>query len=122
MNSPGTKRAQKASSRPVSSAGDRKRDQRVAALEALQVIPGVGRSIAADLYSLGIGSVGDLKNKDPEQLFQEFEARVGAHVDRCVLYTFRCAVYYASHKRHDPALLCWWHWKDRPSPPIPAKR
>jgi hypothetical protein len=28
------------------------------------------------------------------------------------LYTFRCAVYYASTKRHDPQLLKWWMWSD----------
>ena len=35
------------------------------------------------------------------------------HQDRCVLYAFRCAVYYASHTTHDPNLLKWWNWKDR---------
>jgi hypothetical protein len=34
-------------------------------------------------------------------------------VDRCVLYVFRCAVYYANNKTHDPELLKWWNWKDR---------
>jgi hypothetical protein len=34
-------------------------------------------------------------------------------VDRCLLYVFRCAVYFASHKKHDPKLLLWWNWKDR---------
>jgi hypothetical protein len=29
-----------------------------------------------------------------------------------VLYTFRCAVYFASNERHDPELLRWWAWKD----------
>ncbi len=33
-------------------------------------------------------------------------------LDRCVLYVFRCANYYAAHKRHDPELLKWWNWKD----------
>jgi hypothetical protein len=34
-------------------------------------------------------------------------------MDRCVLYAFRCAVYYASHDVRDPKLLKWWNWKDR---------
>jgi hypothetical protein len=33
-------------------------------------------------------------------------------IDPCVLYVFRCAVYYASHEVHDPDLLKWWNWKD----------
>ncbi len=36
----------------------------------------------------------------------------GAHIDRCVLYVFRCAVYYAGAEKHDPELLKWWNWKD----------
>jgi hypothetical protein len=30
----------------------------------------------------------------------------------CVLYVFRCAVYYTSHEHHEPELLKWWSWKD----------
>jgi hypothetical protein len=37
---------------------------------------------------------------------------VGAHVDRCALYVFRCAVYFASEAKPDPELLKWWNWKD----------
>lgn len=33
--------------------------------------------------------------------------------DRCVLYVFRCAVYYASTPQPEPELLRWWNWKDR---------
>ncbi|NMB56563.1 pathogenicity locus, partial [Candidatus Beckwithbacteria bacterium] len=31
--------------------------------------------------------------------------------DRCLLYVFRCAVYYAKGGR-DPEKLKWWNWKD----------
>ncbi|MGA3073400.1 MAG: helix-hairpin-helix domain-containing protein, partial [Bryobacteraceae bacterium] len=31
----------------------------------------------------------------------------------CVLYVFRCAVYFASEAEHDPELLKWWNWKDQ---------
>ena len=37
----------------------------------------------------------------------------GRKMDRCVLYVFRCAVYFASESEHDPELLKWWNWKDR---------
>lgn len=69
--------------------------------------------MAADLRAIGIGKVSDMKGKDPEQLYRELEARVGRHIDRCVLYAFRCAVYYASNDEHDPEKLKWWNWKDR---------
>jgi hypothetical protein len=77
----------------------------------LQQIPGVGKSIARDLYDLGICSVSDLKNKNPEKLYAQLCLERGIHIDRCVLYVFRCAVYYASNKKHDPELLKWWRWK-----------
>ena len=81
-------------------------------LKELQQIPAVGRSIANDLYELGIRSVKDLKGMDPEQLYLKRCTQQGTQIDRCQLYTFRCAVYFASHKRHDPELLKWWNWKD----------
>jgi hypothetical protein len=81
-------------------------------LKELRRIPGVGVSIAADLYSLGIHSVNDLRSKDPEELYLKLCSIRGMHIDRCVLYVLRCAVYFASHDRYDPELLKWWNWKD----------
>jgi len=78
----------------------------------LEVIPGVGKSIAADLQSLGVHSVADLKHRDPEIMYQQLMDQVGGHVDRCVLYVFRCAVYYAKSENHEPEKLKWWNWKD----------
>lgn len=79
----------------------------------LQTIPGIGKSLSQDLLDIGIRRVSDLKGRDPERLYLRLMKLRGAHIDRCVLYTFRCAVYYASRKKHDPALLKWWNWKDK---------
>jgi hypothetical protein len=87
-------------------------EARRAALRELQTIPGVGPSLAQDLVSLGITRVAQLKQKDPERLYRRLERQVGAHVDRCVLYVFRCAVYYAESPKPEPDLLTWWNWKD----------
>jgi hypothetical protein len=81
-------------------------------MKELQIIPGVGEIIARDLMDIGIDSVKDLKGKDPEHLYMKLCAKQGQQVDRCMLYVFRCAVYYASHTKHDPRLLKWWEWKD----------
>jgi hypothetical protein len=78
----------------------------------LQSIPGVGPSIAADLRRLGIERVRDLRRRSPERLYDRLCQLEQGHVDRCVLYVFRCAVYYATETRHDPELLKWWSWKD----------
>lgn len=40
----------------------------------------------------------------------------GFQDDRCVLYVFRCAVYYAEQEQHDPEKLKWWYWKDKDYP------
>lgn len=97
-------------------------DARRTALRDLQAIPGVGPSLAQDLMSLGISRVAQLKKKNPERLYQRLEQHVGTHVDRCVLYVFRCAVYYAETPKPEPNLLKWWNWKDESKKPNSAVR
>jgi hypothetical protein len=79
----------------------------------LEQIPGVGKKIAQEMQNIGIGSVGQLKGKKPEKLYQKLVDFKAAPVDRCMLYVLRCAVYYASNTKHDPELLKWWNWKDK---------
>jgi hypothetical protein len=87
------------------------RAKRRTARDELQTIPGVGPSIAADLRRLGIRRVSDLKARNPERLYARM-CRESGPQDRCLLYVFRCAVYYASTARPAPAKLRWWYWKD----------
>lgn len=79
----------------------------------LQNIPGVGPSIEQDFLCLGINRVADLRGADPQALYDRLTALEGRHVDRCVLYVFRCAVYFASETQHEPEKLKWWNWKDK---------
>jgi hypothetical protein len=83
------------------------------ALKEFQKIPGVGPSIAQDLWKIGITSIRQLKGKNPELLYNKLCAIEKKHIDRCVLYVFRLAVYFASEKNPDPILLKWWNWKDK---------
>ena len=78
----------------------------------LEQIPSVGPSIADDLISMGITRVAQLKGRSPEALYKKLCELTGERQDPCVLYTFRCAVYYASNARHDPEKLTWWTWKN----------
>lgn len=78
----------------------------------LEDIPGIGPNIAQDLLDLGFKDKSDLRNKDPEQLYRQLCELRGKHIDRCVLYVFRCAIYFASNTAHEPELLKWWNWKD----------
>jgi hypothetical protein len=80
--------------------------------DALETIPGVGPSIARDLRDLGYTCVSDLRSENPARMYYSLCEMRGAHIDRCVLYVFRCAVYYASNEVYDPDLLKWWNWKD----------
>lgn len=78
----------------------------------LQVIPGVGKSIVRDLEEIGIRSVADLKGKNPEELYEKSNRLRGKIQDRCLLYVFREAVYFAENEERDPERLKWWNWKD----------
>jgi Pathogenicity locus len=90
----------------------KKRSEKQKTLTEFQKIPGVGKSIAEDLWNLGFRSLGDLKGKDPEKLYDELCKYQGHEIDRCMLYVFRCAIYFVSEEEHDPELLKWWKWKN----------
>lgn len=77
----------------------------------LLTIPGVGKSIAKDLEQLGFHTVESLKNADPQQMYEDL-CNLNGYQDRCVLYVFRCAVYFASEDNPNPEKLKWWNWKD----------
>ena len=79
----------------------------------LQSIPGIGPSMAQDLRDLGYFKVSDLKGQDPELMYKRLKLIHGMPIDRCVLYVFRCAVYFANEDEHEPELLKWWVWQDR---------
>ena len=82
------------------------------AAKELQTIPGIGNSLSQDLVDLGYRKVNELKGEDPETMYKNLIALRGHYIDRCVLYVFRCAVYYASNSVHEPELLKWWKWKN----------
>ena len=84
-------------------------------IKELCIIPGVGKSIANDLWNIGIRTVADLEGKDPEFLYDLSNNYAGIVQDRCLLYVFRCAVYFADTPSddHEAEKLKWWKWKDR---------
>jgi hypothetical protein len=84
-------------------------------IKELTVIPGVGKSIANDLWNIGIQKISDLKDHDPDILYDLSNRYAGTTQDRCLLYVFRCAVCYASTpiNKHDKEKLKWWNWKDK---------
>ncbi len=84
----------------------------VAVKTDLKTIPGVGKSIEQDLIAIGYPSVASLRGADPEDMYNRECIRKGCAVDRCVLYVFRCAVYFAETEQPGPEKLRWWYWKN----------
>lgn len=80
--------------------------------DPLQSLPSIGPSLAAVLRDLGFTQPEDLRGQDPERMFADLCAMRGEKIDRCVLYSFRCAVYAASTAAPEPELKKWWNWKD----------
>ncbi len=89
--------------------------EKAKAIKELMIIPGVGKSIANDLWNINIKSINELQGRDPYQLYDESNLFAGSVQDRCLLYVFKCAVYFAEtpeDKRQAEKLL-WWSWKDK---------
>ena len=82
-------------------------------IKEFQDIPGVGPNIARDLVDLGYKSAEELRGENPGAMYRALMSLRSTHIDKCVLYVFRCAVYYASSTNPNPALLKWWNWKDK---------
>lgn len=79
----------------------------------LQIIPGVGKSLAEHLKALGILCVEDLKGRDPEELYRMDQARFpGEKLDRCCLYVYRLAVAFAEGRADTPEKQKWWSYQD----------
>ncbi len=78
----------------------------------LQQIPGIGPSITQDLNNIGIHTIADLKGKNPYTLYELSNHFTSKTQDRCLLYVFRLAVYYAENNIHEPEKLKWWFWQD----------
>ena len=54
--------------------------------------------------------------KNPEELYAKDCLFKGREEDKCQLYVFRLAVYFAENAQHDPEKLKWWYWKDKKYP------
>ncbi|MBK7149391.1 MAG: pathogenicity locus [Bacteroidetes bacterium] len=87
-------------------------DEYKQAVKELMTIPAVGRTVADDLIQLGIKKVSDLKGLKAERLYSRSNRAAGLVQDKCLLYTFRCAIYFASNENHEPEKLLWYNWKE----------
>ena len=72
--------------------------------EALEQLPNIGPSLAADLRLLGVLHPRELASKDAFVLYQGLCARTGRRQDPCVLDTFMAATDFMRGAEPRP----WW--------------
>jgi len=82
-------------------------------LKRLQSIPSIGKACSLDLWNIGIRNISDLAGQNPRVLYDKLNTISGVTHDICMLYTFRCAVYFATENYHEKEKLNWWYWKDK---------
>jgi len=62
------------------------------AITSLQGLRNIGPVAAGALYSIGIKTLEQFRQSDPEELYEELKRRRGGKLDKCVLYQFRGAL------------------------------
>lgn len=82
----------------------------------LITIPNIGEKTKQSLLNIGITCVEDLKGKNPEDLYSKDCIVKGFQEDKCQLYLFRMAIYYAENNVWEEEKLKWWYWKDKEYP------
>lgn len=72
----------------------------------LEDLPNIGKSIAADLRSIGIVQPAQLADREPLAVFQQLAEVMGHRHDPCVLYTLISVKHYLQGAEARP----WWHY------------
>ena len=76
-------------------------------------LPGVGNAVTRDYIRLGYKNPDEIKNVDPQELYERLCVLQNVQVDRCMLYTFRCAHYAVNHPEVETKTLLWWNFMDK---------
>ena len=75
-------------------------------IQALTTMPNVGPAVARRLIRLGIEAPGDLRGRDPEELFDRLCRLDGRAGDPCLLDIFTAVVAFADGGPARP----WWYY------------
>ena len=79
----------------------------------LRNIPGIGLNMERHLFDAGYTNIASLKGQDPAVIYDKDCIAQGITVDRCALYCYRLAVYFADNEGILPDdKQNWWNWKD----------
>ena len=79
----------------------------------LSDLSGIGGAMMRDLDQLGIHSVAQLAQAEPEVLYRDLSKLTGRQQDICVLDVFRCAVAQAKDPELPAEQRQWWWWSRR---------
>ena len=79
----------------------------------LRDLAGIGKSIEANLLSLGVSTVDDLAAREGDDLYRQLCEKTNTRQDPCVLDTFRCAVAQARNPRLPAEQRNWWWWSQQ---------
>ena len=83
---------------------------RMISMRNLETLPNVGPAVAKKLELLGINDDGDLRDQDPDVLFERLCAIEGRSHDPCLLDTFTAVV---DHVHGAPARPGWYYSRRR---------
>ncbi len=80
-----------------------------AAVDRLEDLPNIGKSIANDLRSLGIHTAVDFTKYSPFEIYEKLTPVMGKRHDPCVFYTFLSVEHFL--KTAEP--LPWWKFTEK---------
>ena len=75
----------------------------------LEDIPNIGKSIAADLRSIGIQQPQQLATREPLAIYLKLAGQMGKRHDPCVLYTLMAA----RHFMQSGEKISWWKFTEQ---------
>ena len=76
----------------------------------LRDLTSIGPAMLRDFELLGVRTVEQLADREPEHLYEELCRRTGARQDICCLDVFRAAVAQARNPLLPPEQRQWWYW------------
>jgi len=76
----------------------------------LKDLVSVGTATLKDFELLGISSVEQLIDKEPEDLYEEIQHRLGQKIDICLFDVFRVAIEQARNPNLPHEKCQWYYW------------
>ncbi|KUO39508.1 MAG: hypothetical protein AVW06_03790 [Hadesarchaea archaeon DG-33-1] len=70
----------------------RKKEEKQKSIKSLQTLRNIGLVTAERLYSIGIKTPEQMKQSNPEKLYEKLKKKSGGKLDKCVSYQLQGAV------------------------------